>query len=550
MNNLIIGNDILSGKDAFLTDDIRRFHTHIIGGTGKGKSKLLETMMRHDLKNKNGFILIDPHGDLYKSVLDFATRNRYQDRIILIDPNDTDWSVGLNYLEILGGMSPAVLAETVMRGMAKIFEDEHQDSMPRLRRWLKIVLQTLIYNQATAMEANPLFDVEDSSLRKIFIEKSGDINLEQEWRRFSQMNKSGQSEIVEPVLNRFSVFTDNPYIRGMIAQNKSTIDFRQAMDEGKAILCNLAVTENVSEQSSKLLAVMLIDKVMMAAKSRVNIPVHKRRRFYAYLDEFEDYLCDDIAKGLKGLRKFGISFILAHQEATPIKTQNVKVYSSVMANTDIKIVFSISREDAEIMADEIFDLSKDEIKDEIIQTKFRPRETQREIVSQGHSAGVSSSTGNVNGMIMPANPGNSLYMTMTESAIDSSSNASTDSESRTTVPFYEYDAFNEISGRTFRSVEEKRERFINWIQTLPQRRAYFYIKGILKKPIPIKTLEVEEIIVRQKDVEAFKENIYTKYALPAAEVKRQIELRKSILLLPPSQSDDYFEQDTYERPEQ
>lgn len=547
---LILGNDILSGKDAFLTDDIRRFHTHIIGGTGKGKSKLLETMMRHDLKNKNGFILIDPHGDLYKSMLDFATLNRYQDRIIIIDPNDTNWSVGLNYLEVIGSMSPAVLAETVMRGMAKIFEDEHQDSMPRLRRWLKIALQTLIYNQATAMEANPLFDVEDTTLRKIFIEKSGDPNLAQEWRHFTQMNKSGQLEIVEPVLNRFSVFTDNPYIRGMIAQDKSTIDFRKAMDEGKAILCNLAATENVSEQSSRLLAVMLIDKIMMAAKSRVNIPVHKRRRFYAYLDEFEDYLCDDIAKGLKGLRKFGISFILAHQEVTPIKEQNIKVYSAVMANTDIKIVFSISREDAEIMANEIFDLSKDEIKDEISQTKFRPRETQREIRSQGHSSGSSSSSGFAHGTIMPGEPGNSLYMTMTDSNMDSSSSISVDSESETTVPFYEYDAFNEVSSRTFRSVEEKKERFINWIQTLPQRRAYFYIKGVLKKPIPIKTLEVQEATVRPKDVEALKERIYNKYALPAAEAKRQIELRKNILLLPPAQSDDYFEQDTYEPPQQ
>jgi len=547
---LILGNDILSGKEAFLTDDIRRFHTHIIGGTGKGKSKLLETMMRYDLKNKNGFILIDPHGDLYKSMLDFATRNRYQDRIIIIDPNDTNWSVGLNYLEVIGSMSPAVLAETVMRGMAKIFEDEHQDSMPRLRRWLKIALQTLIYNQATAMEANPLFDVEDTTLRKIFIEKSGDPNLAQEWRHFTQMNKSGQLEIVEPVLNRFSVFTDNPYIRGMIAQDKSTIDFRKAMDEGKAILCNLAATENVSEQSSRLLAVMLIDKIMMAAKSRVNIPVHKRRRFYAYLDEFEDYLCDDIAKGLKGLRKFGISFILAHQEVTPIKEQNIKVYSAVMANTDIKIVFSISREDAEIMANEIFDLSKDEIKDEISQTKFRPRETQREIRSQGHSSGSSSSSGFAHGTIMPGEPGNSLYMTMTDSNMDSSSSISVDSESETTVPFYEYDAFNEVSSRTFRSVEEKKERFINWIQTLPQRRAYFYIKGVLKKPIPIKTLEVEEVTVRPKDVEALKERIYNKYALPAAEAKRQIELRKNILLLPPAQSDDYFEQDTYEPPQQ
>ena len=114
-SKLILGNDTRSGLDAFLTENVRRFHTHIIGGTGKGKSKLLELMMRYDLKHRNGFILIDPHGDLYKNMVDFCTRHRYQDRIILIDPNDTDWSVGINYLEAIKDMSPPVLAELVMR---------------------------------------------------------------------------------------------------------------------------------------------------------------------------------------------------------------------------------------------------------------------------------------------------------------------------------------------------------------------------------------------------------------------------------------------------
>ena len=38
----------------------RRAHMYIIGKTGTGKSTLLETMIRQDIKNSEGFALLDP----------------------------------------------------------------------------------------------------------------------------------------------------------------------------------------------------------------------------------------------------------------------------------------------------------------------------------------------------------------------------------------------------------------------------------------------------------------------------------------------------------
>ena len=57
----------------------RLFHQYIIGQTGTGKSSLLLQLMKQDLDVEQGFCLIDPHGDLAKSIIS----NHKQGSVIL-----------------------------------------------------------------------------------------------------------------------------------------------------------------------------------------------------------------------------------------------------------------------------------------------------------------------------------------------------------------------------------------------------------------------------------------------------------------------------------
>ena len=50
----------------------RLFHTYIIGQTGTGKSTLLFQMIKQDTSYSQGCCLIDPHGDLARSVVQIA----------------------------------------------------------------------------------------------------------------------------------------------------------------------------------------------------------------------------------------------------------------------------------------------------------------------------------------------------------------------------------------------------------------------------------------------------------------------------------------------
>ena len=46
----------------------RLFHMYIIGKTGTGKTTLMETMIRQDIENGEGFAVMDPHGDLIRRI--------------------------------------------------------------------------------------------------------------------------------------------------------------------------------------------------------------------------------------------------------------------------------------------------------------------------------------------------------------------------------------------------------------------------------------------------------------------------------------------------
>src|SRR3989344_2122020 len=75
----------------------RRRHLYIIGKSGVGKSKLMELLIRQDIAYGYGVCLIDPHGDVIESVLDFVPEERIED-ICIINPSDTDYPVSFNPL--------------------------------------------------------------------------------------------------------------------------------------------------------------------------------------------------------------------------------------------------------------------------------------------------------------------------------------------------------------------------------------------------------------------------------------------------------------------
>jgi hypothetical protein len=72
-----------------IKDKDRSGHIYCIGKTGVGKSTLLLNMAISDIHSSKGIGIIDPHGDLSESILDYIPNERIKD-VVYFNGCDTE----------------------------------------------------------------------------------------------------------------------------------------------------------------------------------------------------------------------------------------------------------------------------------------------------------------------------------------------------------------------------------------------------------------------------------------------------------------------------
>ncbi|MFH1893170.1 MAG: type IV secretion system DNA-binding domain-containing protein [Candidatus Zixiibacteriota bacterium] len=560
-----IGQNTLNGKQQMIDFDDMFLHWLIVGGTGRGKSKMLELRIRYHLDNNHGLILLDPHGTLYDDILAYVTVAGYRNRVILINPNDSENSVGLNFLSP-NGMDVSAQASQVMKAIAKVFGESEGETKPRLERWQRNLLISLIEANLTLADMLDFLSVSSSLYRESVLDNVHNDYVKREWQGFDAITKRSEKEnLIEAPLNRAAKMILSDPIRRIIGQRESTVDIGEAIEKGRIILVNLALLK-VSRECQQILGILLVDQIMNYAFQRTKRQA--KRSFFVIADEAAELTSNDLPYSLQALRKFGIYFTLCYQTLTQIRSIP-GYYENVMTNCDVKVAFKSSRQDSEELIGELFagQIRGDNIKDEVHHTLLIPHETVREVISSGTSTSrtkgevstegnsdsygsgsgssdsVSSGSANhlipADGILYPmdvhsiTNSESSGHATndysMSSSGSSSSfsevsSNTESESKSKSIVPFYEFLREQELSSRQFYSIEEIKEKYIAWIMCQPQRHAQIKLKDDKAKPIFI--AYVDEVRAREKDCQKVVNRSNEKYALPAATVDKLIEERR------------------------
>ena len=84
-----------TGHRIHLPQESRKYHLHVLGRFGHGKSKFLENLIRNDIIYDRGLCLIDPHGELYDNIVEWCAYKGFLKRrkIHLVEPSATsDWA--------------------------------------------------------------------------------------------------------------------------------------------------------------------------------------------------------------------------------------------------------------------------------------------------------------------------------------------------------------------------------------------------------------------------------------------------------------------------
>jgi len=120
------------------------------------------------------------------------------------------------------------------------------------------------------------------------------------------------------------------------------------MDNGKILLINLAKGE-IGEENSNFLGLVLVPRILMAAMSRQDIPEEKRRDFYLYVDEFQNFATPDFAQILSEARKYRLNLCVANQFIGQVEEE---VKNAVFGNVGTLICFRVGVTDANYLAHE------------------------------------------------------------------------------------------------------------------------------------------------------------------------------------------------------
>lgn len=362
----VVENALLLGKanhlyqpkqkeNMYLSVQDRLRHLYILGATGTGKSKLLEFLIRQDILSGRGFCLIDPHGDLFQSILHFLAGYCSEDndpeiaekiskRLVLIDPACTDWVMGFNPLEAIG-VNPYSQALEFMGILKKLWSDAYWG--PRMEELMRNTMITLSLHGYTLLEAKTLLT--DPLFRGRLVADLPEGEVKEYWLyRYNQLSDRMQNTYREPILNRLSVFLSDPSIRIMVGQKKSTINFRQIMDQGKWLLVNLS--KGRLKSNAHLLGAFLVAKLQLSALSRVDVDEEKRFPFFVFVDEFQNFMSEDFETILSEARKYGLGLTLVHQNMDQLDRQ---LRAAILGNTLTQVFFRISNQDATALAAEI-----------------------------------------------------------------------------------------------------------------------------------------------------------------------------------------------------
>lgn len=341
----------------FMAKDRTR-HQYILGKSGCGKSSIISFQARQDIKNGEGLCIVDPHGDLVEDALAHTVKERAKD-IVLFDPSDTERPMGLNMLEAKTDEEKDRAALDATEIFIKMFGNEIFG--PRIQHYFRNGCLTLMDDDeegATLIDVPRIFV--DDEFQKYKVAKCRNAVVRSFWEHEFAKTGAREKEEMIPYFNaKFGPFITNTTIRNIVGQPKSAFNVRQVMDEGKVLLVNLSKGK-IGDINAQLLGLIFVNKVNMAAMARADVPREQRKRFYLYVDEFQNFITDAFCTILSEARKYELGLIMAHQyigqltgKTGAYEQASNKMRDAVFGNVGTILSFKVGAEDAEYMAKEM-----------------------------------------------------------------------------------------------------------------------------------------------------------------------------------------------------
>jgi len=334
----------------YIKPNDRLRHIYTIGQTGTGKTTLLANMILQDINSGEGCCFIDPHGSDVQNILANIPKDRFKD-VIYFDPSYTDRPMALNMLEY--DRSHPEQKTFVVNELFSIFQKLYggvpESLGPMFEQYFRNATMLVIEDPDSGCT---LLDVSRVMTNKPFrdmkIANCKNPVVVQFWKEIAEKagGEASLANIVPYITSKFDVFLANDIMRPIVAQEKSSFDFRKIMDDKKILLVNLS-KGRLGDINANLIGLILVGKILMAALSRVDkVGTGDLPPFYLYIDEFQNITTNSIATILSEARKYKLSLNIAHQFIAQLQED---IRDAVFGNVGSMCVYRVGAEDAEFL---------------------------------------------------------------------------------------------------------------------------------------------------------------------------------------------------------
>ena len=337
---------VFNARVPFVIPTKRRVeHMHILGGSGAGKTQLIQQLIMHDIEEGNSIVVVDSQSDLIRTIsklkLDrdpIIISPRHMPSLNIFDVPDRGGDEDMQN-QIANGVIDTYMY--VFDGLVGADLTAKQGVFFKMVARLLLELPKTFGRNATIMD---MFDLMESDAPY----REAINNLRPINRNFFQKDFQATTfrQTKEQIRYRLNAILENPTIAELFTAQENKIDLLDEMGKGSIILVD--TNKEFLKSNSAHFGRFFISLVLRAAFERASIT--RRPMAMLYVDEAAEYFDSNINDLLTSVRKYNVGCVFAHQfleQCTP------SLRASLSTNTAIKCVGGGSTADARALASDL-----------------------------------------------------------------------------------------------------------------------------------------------------------------------------------------------------
>jgi hypothetical protein len=313
-------------------------HCHVTGAPQTGKSKFIELCIREKIKRGLGVTFVDWHGKTYNEIVEYLAYLRPKQPIYLFNLSESTHILPYDPFALPDGWDVSAHVSRLTDLIVKPWGAENTNQLPTYERIVKMVLTFCAVSGEPLHNGAKLLEYPKRELREHAIALT-DGDVKQNWTQLQYLSlQKGKFEAylrqVESTQNRLGRFIGSRAIK-IFTGLGSQFSIERAIEENAIVLVNLKPSRNLSPESGKVFAALLLAGYLQAALDRAEKP----KPHFMYLDECQNYLSTDAAKMLDQVPKSGLRLTLIHHHLGQFWDQ-IHLQQSIETDCRCKVTFA------------------------------------------------------------------------------------------------------------------------------------------------------------------------------------------------------------------